>query len=385
MKSFYQKALNKTDLNPENLSSVAQSILNRCQFSETVFASLSTGLIVFNLEMVIVNFNKQASRLFSSLKLKRPLAQAFNSFPEISSYLIETLQGKRTFQRKIFHLSSSQHSLRILEFICDPWVEEGRILGLIAQIRDITAIENEYQKNEVSVKLNSLLSMTAGVAHEIKNPLGAMSLYVDIFKKRLQKLALNDEKLIECGEVLSEEIGRLNTIITNFLVTLRPISISSQPVDLFAIIEDVTRLLRYDFEKHHVELILEKDPQVPFLCVDVSKIKQILLNLINNSMVAMEEGGRLTISLTVQDQRVALTVADTGKGIPESLITRIFDPYFTTSSSGTGLGLTIVYQIMKNHNGEIQVNSKEGVGTLFTLLFPIPQKEVSLLSQEQSQ
>ena len=255
-------------------------------------------------------------------------------------------------------------------------------MGMIVQLRDITERESEHQKNDVSERLNSLLSMTASVAHEIKNPLAAMSLYIDILKKRLDKLSADDGKLSECTDVLSEEIDRLNSIVSGFLMTLRPMDLPADPVLLGGLMDDVARLVRYDLETRHIELIMKKDENVPGVIADLHKIKQVLLNLINNSINAMPDGGRLTISLFRDRDNVALSVSDTGKGIPERLLPRIFDPYFTTTASGTGLGLTIVYQIMKSHGGDIIVDSTEGEGSVFTLLFPVPQKDISLLSGE---
>ena len=382
MSSFYRKALSKAEESPEKLLSVARSMLNRCQLSETVFDSLSTGLIVFDGDGETVDFNRQARRFFPGLKRKEKTDISVFRYPELVSFLKETLSADLRYQCREFRIPRKESTPLVLEVLCDPWVEEGKILGMIVQLRDITERESEHQKNDVSERLNSLLSMTASVAHEIKNPLAAMSLYIDILKKRLDKLSADDGKLSECTDVLSEEIDRLNSIVSGFLMTLRPMDLPADPVLLGGLMDDVARLVRYDLETRHIELIMKKDENVPGVIADLHKIKQVLLNLINNSINAMPDGGRLTISLFRDRDNVALSVSDTGKGIPERLLPRIFDPYFTTTASGTGLGLTIVYQIMKSHGGDIIVDSTEGEGSVFTLLFPVPQKDISLLSGE---
>lgn len=382
MSSFYRKALSKAEESPEKLLSVARSMLNRCQLSETVLDSLSTGLIVFDGNGETVDFNRQARRFFPGLKRKEKSDVSVFHYPELVSFLEETLSADRRYQCKEFRIPRKECAPLVLEVLCDPWLENGKILGMIVQLRDITERESEHQKNDVSERLNSLLSMTASVAHEIKNPLAAMSLYIDILKKRLDKLSVDDGKLSECTDVLSEEIDRLNAIVSGFLMTLRPMDLPADPVSLDSLMDDVARLVRYDLESRHIELILKKEENVPGVIADLHKIKQVLLNLINNSINAMPDGGRLTLSLFRDRDHAALAVSDTGKGIPERLLPRIFDPYFTTSASGTGLGLTIVYQIMKSHGGDIVVDSKEGEGSVFTLLFPVPQKEISLLSGE---
>lgn len=382
MRSFYRKALLKAEDSPEKLLSVARSMLNRCREFETVSDSLSTGLIVFNGDHEVTEFNRQAHRFFPGLRRGVKNDITVFRYPGLVSFFTETLAADLCYQVKEFRIPRKDNSPLVLEVLCDPWVEEGKILGMIVQVRDITERESEHKKNDVCERLNSLLSMTASVAHEIKNPLAAMSLYIDILKKRLDRLSLNDEKLTECTDVLSEEIERLNGIVSGFLMTLRPLNLPDEPVCLDSLTDDVARLVRYDLESRHIELILKKEENVPGVIADLHKIKQVLLNLINNSINAMPDGGRLTLSLFRNGDNVALSVADTGKGIPERLLPRIFDPYFTTSASGTGLGLTIVYQIMKSHGGDIFVDSKEGEGSVFTLLFPIPQKDISLLSGE---
>ncbi len=382
MSSFYQKALGKAEQSPEKLMTVARSMLDRCRLAGTVFASLSTALIVFDKDGSIVDFNRQAQRFFPALKTRVKSMETVFTLSDLAKFFKETLSGELSYQCRSFSVRREGETPVVLEVLCDPWIEDGKILGMVAQIRDISERESEQKKNDVTERLNSLVSMTAAVAHEIKNPLGAMSLYVDILKKRMNKLSLDDEKLKECSDVLSEEIERLNAVVSSFLMTLRPLDLSSEPVSLSVVAEDVLRLVRYDLEKHRIEAVLKKEDDVPAVIIDVNKMKQVLLNLINNSMHAMPDGGRLTLSLAVRDDRVALSVADTGKGIPERLLPRVFDPYFTTSASGTGLGLTIVYQIMKSHGGDIAVDSEEGRGTVFTLFFPIPQKEISLIPGE---
>lgn len=381
---FYRKALSKAEESPEKLMAIAQSLLNRCRQSKTVWDSLSTALIVFNGDGEVSEFNRQARRFFPGLSRGTKNDSDLFRYPDLIAFFRESFATDLVCRVREFRLPRKDSSPLIWEALCDLWVENGKVIGMIVQIRDITERASEHKKNDVDERLNSLLSMTASIAHEIKNPLAAMSLYIDILKKRFDKLSLNDEKLKECAEVLSEEIERLNAIVSGFLMTLRPLNLPDEPISLDSLTDEVARLVRYDLEVHHIELIVKKEENVSGVFADLFKVKQVLLNLINNSIDAMPGGGRLTLSLFQNGDFVSLSVADTGKGIPERLLSRIFDPYFTTSASGTGLGLTIVYQIMKSHGGDIFVDSKEGEGTVFTLLFPIPQKEISLLSEEKS-
>ena len=222
MSSFYQKALGKAEQSPEKLMTVARSMLDRCRLAGTVFASLSTALIVFDKDGSIVDFNRQAQRFFPALKTRVKSMETVFTLSDLAKFFKETLSGELSYQCRSFSVRREGETPVVLEVLCDPWIEDGKILGMVAQIRDISERESEQKKNDVTERLNSLVSMTAAVAHEIKNPLGAMSLYVDILKKRMNKLSLDDEKLKECSDVLSEEIERLNAVVSSFLMTLRP-------------------------------------------------------------------------------------------------------------------------------------------------------------------
>jgi len=138
--------------------------------------------------------------------------------------------------------------------------------------------------------------------------------------------------------------------------------------------------VQYELEEHHIHTMLELDEKLPSLCYDERYIKQALLNLIKNAIAAMNEGGTLTIKTESTGSEVHIYINDTGIGISEENLSKIFEPYFTTKETGSGLGLTLVFKIIKEHRGEISVKSKEGEGSSFMITLPIPQKETKLIA-----
>jgi signal transduction histidine kinase len=180
--------------------------------------------------------------------------------------------------------------------------------------------------------------------------------------------------------VVNEEVDRLNRIVVDFLFAVRPMNMDFREGNINDVIEELAEFVRYELEASRIKCVLELDKDLPRLGFDARYMKQALLNLIKNAQAAMEEGGTLTIKTEVKDGQIAIQVRDTGTGISEGNISKIFEPYFTTKESGSGLGLTLVFKIVREHRGEITVKSKEGEGSRFIITLPIPQKERRLIT-----
>jgi signal transduction histidine kinase len=179
--------------------------------------------------------------------------------------------------------------------------------------------------------------------------------------------------------VVNEEIDRLNHIVVDFLFAVRPMNMEFRIGNINTLITELTEFVSYEMEEAHIKSVLELAESLPPIDFDERYMKQALLNLIKNAIAAMPGGGSLTISTEVSDDRILLRVRDTGVGIPEENQQKIFEPYFTTKETGSGLGLTLVFKIIREHNGDITMKSREGEGTCFTIILPIPQKERRLI------
>lgn len=242
--------------------------------------------------------------------------------------------------------------------------------------RDVTSLRRDQARLRRSESLAAMTTMAAGVAHEIKNPLAAMQIHIQLLRKAFQRkgsLTLDDAQ--RYLGVLEEEIGHLNGIAVDFLFAVRPMNVSLSKQRIDAVIGALEDFVRPELEEHGIRLVVKIQPFLPQLLIDVNYLRQALLNIVKNAMNAMEDGGRLDIDVWSDGDYVKISVKDTGCGIDQEHIGKIFEPYFTTKASGTGLGLTVVYKIVKEHDGDISVSSEVGKGTTFTISLPVPSDE----------
>jgi signal transduction histidine kinase len=222
--------------------------------------------------------------------------------------------------------------------------------------------------------------MTAGMAHEIKNPLGSIGIHIQLMQKAIDRDGAPDKDFFNKNlGILSEEVERLNNIVVDFLFAVRPMDVDLKDEELVSIIHESLELVKPELDEANIEIETSFEENIPKLQLDCKLIKQAVLNIIKNAMNAMSEGGHLGISVFIENDNVVLQIKDDGEGIPEENREKIFEPYFTTKDFGSGLGLTLVYKIIKEHHGEIELKSRIAVGTSFIIKLPIPQKEQHLI------
>ena len=223
---------------------------------------------------------------------------------------------------------------------------------------------------ELSRRVTALGRLTAGVAHEVKNPLNAMMIHLELLKQKLEEGA-DAQSAGSHVDVISREIRRLDDVVQGFLKFAKPEELSFQAIDAQEITGDILKTLAPEADAAGVELVTECSAEVPAIEADPTILRQALLNLAKNALQAMTSGGRLTVSCApTKDGRVEIRIADTGVGIPAENLAKIFDLYFTTKEHGTGIGLSLVYRTIQLHNGDIDVESTPGVGTTFIIKLP---------------
>jgi signal transduction histidine kinase len=193
------------------------------------------------------------------------------------------------------------------------------------------------------------------------------------------KEQIETRKVRENLLVIKEEVDRLNRIVMDFLFTVRPMNAELSYDDLNRVVQDLLEFMRFELAEAGITLETEFMKPSPQILMDERYMKQAVLNLLKNAISAMPEGGKLKVQTEQKGNEFCLKIRDTGVGIPEENMDKIFEPYFTTKDFGSGLGLTLVYKIVKEHLGDIEINSKVGEGTTITLSFPIPQKEKRLI------
>ncbi len=380
MGDFYRRAVKKLDkLDSQQRKELLVSAVDEINLLETVLDSIDVGILVCDEHNNLVMVNKSAQRLLPLNESEGVKIWTAVRDTEIVDFLKEILlNGERVTGREI--AIEQQGRNRLLSVSAVPLVQDRRITGSIINVEDIT----EKRKGEARLRraenLASLTTLAAGVAHEIKNPLGSISIYLQLLQKTLAKENIKTEETTEkYFNVLKEEISRLNGIVVDFLFAVRPMPLELREGDINALILQMIEFVSFELRQANIQISLELQEDLPKILMDDRYMKQALLNLITNAMSAMPVGGTLTITTKCIDNEIILTISDTGEGISEENIPKIFEPYFTTKETGTGLGLTQVYKIIREHQGEITVHSKENKGTSFDIIIPAPRKATRMI------
>ncbi len=427
MRTFIERALKKLPkMTAEQVTALLLSIAAENERLESVIDSLAAGLLVCDADHNLILFNKSAER-FLPISLyeqgERPLWSVISD-ERIADFVRYSLErGDRVVEKEFdVEVKSVQ---RLLALSVLPLVKDRKVTGSLIQVEDITEKRGKEARLRRAENLASLTTLAAGVAHEIKNPLGSISIHIQLIQKALEasraacldsdsiflknppvglekknkavdqaKSARLEEDERTVGEnaslpfdriekflgIVNEEIDRLNRIVVDFLFAVRPMDIVLREGDINGLIRELSDFMRYELEEGGVECALALADDVPSLLYDERYIKQALLNLVKNALAAMPKGGRLLIKTECSGDEVKLSLRDTGMGIQEENLPKIFEPYFTTKDTGSGLGLTLVFKIIKEHGAEINVKSKPNEGAEFTIVFPVPQKETRLIA-----
>ena len=396
MRNFVTAALRRTqNLAPEEKVVIYEELLRNIAEDDDmmikVLDALPTGVAVSDQDHKVVFLNRYLANL---VRLRKPelsdtMIWDIVSHKEISDFIRTTIQDgvKRTSHIFDYTIDKKNFALEVTVSMLQH--SSGRT-GHIISIANVTEREKEKREKKRDESFASLTALTAGVAHELKNPLGSMSIYLQLMERQLLKPEAFDdvnscrESLISKIKVLKSEVERLNGIVVDFLSTVRPRNANLQEEDLNQIIRDAVEIMIPDLEQHNINLKLELEENLPYLMLDRGFIRQVLTNLISNAKDAMKElgGGVLTVSTEKNSDFVILSVADTGTGIKPENLTKIFDPYFTTKKSGTGIGLTLVYKIIRGMGGDITVSSRQGTGTTFRITLPRMEKEIKQIEWE---
>jgi len=385
MRNSIRAALKNLDrlgrLDHERLHSLIQSLVEENEQLEIVLSSIPGGVLVTDSRHRIIMINKPARRLVplsSADSADKPAWEVIAS-AELSTFYRTALEEDRGAVMRDFPVQNRSRSL-ILSCGVLPLVDRGRIVGNLFYTEDVTELRAEESRLKRAEGLASLTTMAAGVAHEIKNPLASMSIHLQLMRRQMQGECASPDELKESLEILEEETERLNNIVSDYLFAVRPQDSRPLPGDLNALITELVQFLRYEMEEANVKVLPLLDESVPSIPLDEGSMKRALLNLIKNSISAMPDGGELRLETKRNGDNIIITVSDTGVGIPEELQGKIFEPYFTTRDTGSGLGLTVVYKVVKEHGGDLHMDSRSGRGTTFRISIPVPQSERKLLS-----
>jgi len=371
---------------PEEVQNYLLRLAQEKGLIETVFNSIQEGIIVSDADGRITYVNDAACELFG-----------FDADNSVGKRLDERVRGLDwsslsssssaiTRDMEIFYPSN-----RFINFYIVPLLMERRTkgkrprtqaeqVGYAMILRDITESRRSAEKTIESERFNALTLLAAGVAHEIGNPLNSLHIHLQLMERKVRELeGPVATELQDSINIARSEISRLDSIVTQFLSAIRPSKPQLHPENVNAVVDEAVRFFAPEIEDRDIVVEQELRSDLPLLELDRDQMKQAFYNVIKNSFEAMKRHGLLRIRTDRDDRHVLVSFIDTGGGMSPDSLGRVFEPYFTTKSSGSGLGLLIVRRIVREHGGELAIESNEGKGLTLTIRLPYVDQRVRML------
>jgi two-component system, sporulation sensor kinase E len=384
--SSLDKVLDRLDrLDAPALRTLVQRLARERAMLDTVFNTLQEGVLVITADGEIDYANDAAAGMIGFKNEPGATPTLWRLVPGLRNSLegeggAKPAEGLPLVTRE-FELTYPQP--RVVRLYMVPFTdsenEEPRFTIILADITKEKKSTEELIENE---KISSILLLAAGVAHELGNPLNSLTIHLQLIGRKLNKLKASKEtaSLAESIAICQGEVTRLDGIIRNFLEAIRPRPPDLAEVNVAEVIEDVLRFQAKELADRGITIAGEMPAGTPVIMADRNQLKQVFFNLIKNAMEAMAPGGKLAIRVRDDDDSVYIRLADTGGGIKQEDLAKLFSPYHTTKVGGHGLGLMIVQRIIREHGGHVGIESKEGTGTVVTLQFPQKHRRVKMLT-----
>jgi len=377
-------------LDTVNLTNLVQRLARERGLFEDIFNTLQEGILVIDAEGTIAYANSSAHRLIG-LGPGSELAgeTLWRLVPGLRPSLGAFIDDDAALPVMAREFELTYPAPRTVRLYMVPFKSEGKSGGggrrFAVILSDVTRDKETTEHRIENERTSSILLLAAGVAHELGNPLNSLTIHLQLMERRIKKLKTSAKDkdalaLTESVAVCRAEVQRLDGIISNFLEAIRPRPPELTETDLSEVLADVLRFQQNELADRGIRVEVETPEALPPVMADRNQLKQVFFNLIKNAMEAMKPGGRLRIAARADDEYVHLAFGDTGSGIKQDDLVRLFQPYHTTKAGGHGLGLMIVQRILREHGGQVGIESKEGVGTVVSLQFPRKDRRVRMLT-----
>lgn len=346
-------------------------------YSDSIIESIPVGIAAVDAGLRIVRWNTAMERITGKMKglvFGKPVEEVLPELDEVD--LVEDLKAvmKGAKMREHQKIGVGRSGIKVNMWVCPLKDKLGDPIGALIIAEDITeriSLEERLRKAERFLYLGE---MAAGIAHEINNPIGIISVYSQMLLRKLGRGEVNTEEIARYVRKMGEEAARCGGILRTILNISKSSEWNPVDVDIRSIILDIVQLTEPQRNQYDIELELDMDEILPLVYGDPQQLKQVFLNITMNALQAMPNGGSLSISakktIEAAKEWVVVSVSDTGYGIPEKEMKKIFEPFYTTRKDGSGLGLFVSYGIVQRHGGDISVESKVGEGSKFTIKLP---------------
>lgn len=349
-------------------------------YLNSILSHISQGLLFITLDGNVTTCNAAAEEMLGIENQKVMFLPFSDNFrDDLFGFSMKEALSKKNAPKKSFIFFESAQGRRELEvestfvfqkdtgLIFSQPLAADSLQGLIILIRDVTDLHRLQNLANRNDRMKALGEMAAMVAHEVRNPLGGIKGYASLLQRDLK----NQPDLQQLAGYIIEGTDNLNRLVTNVLNYARPLQISIETTDLVTVLKEITNHVQADMSLDaRIHLVLNFTVETLPVPIDVQLFKSAVLNLIVNAVQAMPDGGNITLSLSKDKEHAIIKVADAGIGIPEENLKKIFTPFFTTKATGNGFGLAEVDHVIRAHGGIVEVSSKVGQGTTFTIKLP---------------